>query len=444
MLDFMNQRLLPDPYVADSSCVPFFLMRIDQRAILPNLAVAFASFFTLGLLLLAVFHGQPLEIIDSQSIFFLNSSPPARSFYVDHLGPHFLYLVLECSFSSAVRRQRPVHFDICIESPIGTAIYRSSYRYNITFSGAGITHPVILFYDRISSCHSYNSTVRILSNVTDFSGMSVSLRRGNPAICASMISIKLSGCVFIVTIVLYFLYQLYCAREALRVTAEQKLTAILTVLCFFSDDPFSGLFVHHPAFLMIALRLIIASFFRVFLRYYVAFLFESVRRQRCTGTTVRDWALLAFFGGVAAVDVVTALAHELDLLHGRFQRRDPVLARYITELATDGAVAVCAIAAYAALDSAESFRFAVYTAHFSLWLLIVTVISHFRAFSVVNELNPVLMLAEFLAQNYFVGMMNFVHGAVQDGKAYANPSSALNHMIIESAEEYEESEEKAG
>jgi hypothetical protein len=389
-----------------------------------------------------MFHGRPLEIVDSQSLFLFNSSIPARTLSVDRLGPYFLYLILECSLSSAVPHKEPVHFNVDVESPIGGIFYRSSDQYNITFSAAGIPDPILLFYERISSRHLYNFYVEIVSNVTDFSGISVALRRGNPAICASLISMKFGGCIFIVFVALYFLYQFRCAPEALRLTTEQKLTAVLTIFCLFSDDPFSGLFVHHPTFSVIALRLIVAALFRVFVRYYVALLFESVRLQRRTGASLRDWLLLAFFVAIATVDILASFGHELDALHSRFKKRVPVLARYIAELAADGAVAVCAIGGYEELDSSESFRFTIYAVHFSLWLITVTAVSTFRTFSVKNEMNPVLILGEFLAHNYFVGMMNFVHATVEDGKSYANPSSALNHMIMESAGEYEESDER--
>jgi hypothetical protein len=93
-----------------------------------------------------------------------------------------------------------------------------------------------------------------------------------------------------------------------------------------------------------------------------------------------------------------------------------------------------------ALDSAEIFRFGVYTCHIMIFLLITLTVSQPKVKCVTNAMAQVLLLAEFFAHNYFVGMMSYVHWPCQDVKTYANPWSAKNHVITEQiGEEYNDS-----
>jgi hypothetical protein len=48
-----------------------------------------------------------------------------------------------------------------------------------------------------------------------------------------------------------------------------------------------------------------------------------------------------------------------------------------------------------------------------------------------EEMNPILITLEFFAQNFFVGMMNYVHWSCHELRAYANPNRAVSSIIMD-------------
>jgi hypothetical protein len=242
-------------------------------------------------------------------------------------------------------------------------------------------------------------------------------------------------------VIMFFLSHRFVYQH-LNFTTEQKFTAALTVLCIFADDPFSGLYIHKPSVYLIMVRVVIASLFRVFIRYYIVILYESLRSQRKTEAEHNNWMTFGLFFCLAIADAVASIAHEWDALTSNLmgKGRFAIGGQWASELLGDALIAFTAAGAIFALDSAEIFRFGVYTCHVMVFLLITTTVSQLRIKCVTNEINPVLLLADFFAHNYFVGMMNYVHWPCHDGKTYANPGSALNHVITEQIdEEYDDS-----
>jgi hypothetical protein len=431
MLDFMNQRLLPDPASTDGPSSSISLMQIDKRNFFQNISVAIAVFFAFLFIIVSTLHGHPIEITQSDSLMLFNST----SVSVDRVGPYFLYVSLDCSFR---KLRESVCFFVAVESPMEILIWNRSIcpRFRAGDSGS-----VLLFYDRIIDRNQYKMRVQVVGNTSSFSEVYVVARRGNPAICSSLISARLLGCGCMMAVVVLVAYRFMWSRDELGVTWEQRFTGVLAVLCVVSDDPFAGIYVNRPGVFLCMFRVLVGSVFRVGVRYYIAGLFDLVGSQRRTETKVKDWWVFGFFIAMAVVDGIASVVREWDGLTSKLMESSPLtmLARYGSEFLSDAVIVLAVISAWTTLDSPDIFRLAVYTCHVSIILLISSAVSLLKISCIANEMNPILMLAEFMAHNYFVAMMTYVHWPCQDRKSYANPSSALNQMItdhIEDAEDY--------
>jgi hypothetical protein len=162
-------------------------------------------------------------------------------------------------------------------------------------------------------------------------------------------------------------------------------------------------------------------------------IFDSIRCQRKRENPRSSFLISGFFVGMFLLDAVAAVAHEMDAYHTRLMDtpRMIVIGRNLCELVCDGFDLVYILRAALTVDESEMFRFTVYSVHTAFFLLVSTTASQIKVRSQKDEMNPVLIMMEFLAQNYFVFLMNEAHIPTQGSVRYAEPGRALNRLFIE-------------
>jgi hypothetical protein len=281
---------------------------------------------------------------------------------------------------------------------------------------------------------SYTISVLIESHVARFSEFEIVARLGNPLICSAVIGTKVYCCVWAIGTLLYLAYRLrYKFRSQVHLCLEQKITIFLLVLCLCADDPFSGLYIMQPSLYLILLRVIIGSLFRISIRFYIVMLFDSICCQRKRESARSGWLISAFFIVMFIFDAAAAVAHEVDAYRTKLMEtpRLIVTGRNICELVCDVFDIVYIVRAALNLDETELFRFTVYIVHTIFFLLVSTTASQIRVMNQKDEMNPIVILMEFLAQNCFVFFMNDAHLPVIGASRYENPNRAINGAFAE-------------
>jgi hypothetical protein len=179
----------------------------------------------------------------------------------------------------------------------------------------------------------------------------------------------------------------------------------------------------------------------VFIRYYITVILDSVICQRKGGSPLKDFIMLTFFLAMTAIDGLTSVRHELDAYSTRLMTTGKfvIVGRYVSELFCDTFIFVYLFLAWSRLDETEVFRFVVYSVNIAFFIIISTTVSQIKVSKVSEEMNPILMMLEFLAQNFFVGMMNYVHWPCHELRTYANPNTAVSGIIMDEVQEEDDS-----
>jgi hypothetical protein len=422
-----------------------FIMQVDKRNKTREITLSLTVVVSFVLLLVSTFRGQPLQQKETDTLRLLNQNSNEVDLSLHHTNAFNVYLAVDCSLihsepiSSAASTER-VSLSVTIRIPSGTAIYHSSGDRVLTFTEGAKSDPLLLFYDKMVYRANYSISVRIESNITHFSEFQITARLGNPLVCTSLIATKIYCCLWALGTLLSLAYRIrYTYKNLVHLCLEQKITIFLLVLCFCADDPFSGLYIGHPALGLILLRVIIGSLFRISIRFYIVMIFDSICCQRKRENARSSWLISAFFIVMFIFDAVAAVAHEIDAYRTKLMEtpRIIVTGRSICELVCDLFDVAYIVRAALNLDETEMFRFTVYIVHTVFFLLVSTTASRIKVQNQKDEMNPILILMEFLAQNGFVFFMNDAHLPVIGTSKYADPSRAINGAFVEDEAEVE-------
>lgn len=212
----------------------------------------------------------------------------------------------------------------------------------------------------------------------------------------------------LIMLIMFFIYTKLMFRIKFRVwTTEQKLTYLLIIFCFFSDNPFNNIYIGQLTQIIMIISITFNSLFRSFVLFYIISIFRCLKGQFRSKRLAHIWLLSSFFIIATLIDITTSIINYLNIYNNQIFRLNyflfiPTFCEIFLILLTIFIIVIIS----SSFDETEFSRFITYSIH-TFFMLIVT----FPVKIIKNEIqySYIASLIEMTSYNLFVVSMCYFH-----------------------------------